>query len=135
MATVELTKDNFEEKVASTDIALVDFWAGWCGPCKQFAPVFEKAAERHGDIMFGKVDTEDQQDLAGAFQITSIPTLMAIRENVVLYAQPGALPEQALEELISKVREVDMDEVRQQIEESVAAEGAEGAEGGAGQQP
>lgn len=124
MATIELTKDNFEDQVAGGDIVLVDFWASWCGPCRQFAPIFEQAAERHEDITFGKVDTEAQQELAGAFQISSIPTLMAIRENVVLYSQAGALPAEALEELISKVREVDMDEVRQKIAEQEQGEGA-----------
>ncbi|MFE7856170.1 thioredoxin [Streptomyces sp. NPDC057403] len=112
MATVELTKDNFEETVTGSDIVLIDFWAAWCGPCRMFGPVYEKAAERHSDIVFGKVDTEAQPELAGAFQISSIPTLMAIRDRTVLYSQPGALPPQALEELIGKIRAVDMDDVR-----------------------
>ncbi|MFJ8114007.1 thioredoxin [Streptomyces sp. NPDC096132] len=112
MPTVELTKDNFEETVTGSDIVLIDFWAAWCGPCRMFGPVYEKAAERHPDIVFGKVDTEAQSELAGAFQISSIPTLMAVRDRTVLYAQPGALPPQALEELIGKIRTVDMEDVR-----------------------
>ncbi|MDN3027140.1 thioredoxin [Streptomyces sp. S.PB5] len=113
MSTVELTKDNFEETVTGSDILLIDFWAAWCGPCRMFGPVYEKASERHPDIVFGKVDTEAQPELAEAFQISSIPTLMAVRERTVLYAQPGALPPQALEELIGKIRAVDMEDVRQ----------------------
>jgi thioredoxin 1 len=112
MPTVELTKDNFEETVTGSDILLIDFWAAWCGPCRMFGPVYEKAAERHPDIVFGKVDTEAQPELAGAFQISSIPTLMAVRDRTVLYSQPGALPPQALEELIGRIRAVDMDDVR-----------------------
>ncbi|QUC59355.1 thioredoxin [Streptomyces sp. A2-16] len=112
MPTVELTKDNFEETVTGSDILLIDFWAAWCGPCRMFGPVYDKASERHPDIVFGKVDTEAQPELAGAFQISSIPTLMAVRDRTVLYSQPGALPPQALEELIAKIRAVDMDDVR-----------------------
>lgn len=112
MATVELTTENFDEVSTREGIVLVDFWAAWCGPCRMFAPVFERASEKHTDIVFGKVDTEDQVGLAQAFQINSIPTLMAIRDGVVLYAQPGALPDRSLEELIDAVRAVDMDEVR-----------------------
>ncbi|MEU4681595.1 thioredoxin [Streptomyces xinghaiensis] len=115
MPTIELTKDNFEETVTSAGIVLVDFWAAWCGPCRMFAPVFEKAAESHPDIVFGKVDTEAQPELAAEFQISSIPTLMAIRDRTVLYAQPGALPAPALEELIGKIRAVDMEDVRRQL--------------------
>ncbi|GAA2502610.1 thioredoxin [Streptomyces sp. NPDC059506] len=117
MATVELTKDNFDEVVTGGGIVLVDFWAAWCGPCRMFAPVFERVSERHEDVVFGKVDTEAQPELAGAFQISSIPTLMVVRDKVVLYSQPGALPEQALEELVTKARELDMDEVRRQLAE------------------
>jgi thioredoxin 1 len=111
MTTVALTSANFEETVGD-GIALVDFWASWCGPCVRFAPVYERVSEKHQDIVFAKVDTEAQQDLAAQFQISSIPTVMAVRDGVIVYAQPGALPEQALESLIEKVRELDMDEVR-----------------------
>ncbi|HEX5569457.1 MAG TPA: thioredoxin [Streptomyces sp.] len=117
MATVELTHENFDQTVTDSDIVLVDFWAAWCGPCRTFAPVYERVANKHGDIVFGKVDTEAQPELAGAFQISSIPTLMVIRDRVVLYAQPGALPEPALEELIAKARELDMDDVHRQLAE------------------
>ncbi|MHC3474823.1 thioredoxin family protein [Streptomyces sp. 7R007] len=123
MPTVELTKDNFEETVTGSDIVLIDFWAAWCGPCRRFAPVYEKASARHPDIVFGKVDTEAQPELAGAFRISSIPTLMAVRDRTVLYSQPGALPPQALEELITKIRTVDMQDVRRK-----AAAGSTGAD-------
>ena len=115
MATVELTAENFESTVSGGGLVLVDFWAEWCPPCRMFGPVFEKASEQHADAVFGKVDTEAQPELAGSFRISSIPTLMIIRDGVVLYAQPGALPEAALEELITKAQELDMDEVRASI--------------------
>ncbi|MEY9215025.1 thioredoxin [Thermobifida halotolerans] len=117
MATVELTKDNFNDTVTGSDIVLVDFWAGWCGPCRMFAPVYERVSQRHDGIVFGKVDTETQPELSAAFRISSIPTLMVIREGVVLHSQAGALPEQALEALIADARNLDMDEVRRGIEE------------------
>lgn len=115
MATTELTKDTFDEVVDGNDLVLIDFWAAWCGPCRSFAPVYDRVSAKHSDIVFAKVDTEAEPELAGAFQISSIPTLMIIRDKVVIYAQPGALPEQALEELIGKARAVDMDDVRSQL--------------------
>ena len=125
MATVELTQENFDEVVSSDGLVLVDFWAEWCGPCKMFGPVFEKSSEEHTDITFGKVDTEAQVELAQAFQISSIPTLMAVRDRVVLYSQPGALPAAALEDLIGQLRAVDMEEVRAQTAAHEAEHGTE----------
>ena len=115
MTTIELTAAGFQEAVSSNGITLVDFWADWCGPCKRFAPVFEAAAERHPEVTFGKVDTEAEQGLAAAANITSIPTLMAFRDGVLVYSEAGALPPQALEQLITAVEELDMDEVRAKL--------------------
>ena len=117
MATVVLTKDNFDEIVNGNDMILVDFWAPWCGPCKGFAPVFEAASEKHADIVFGKVNTDEEQELAASFNIRSIPTLMLFREKVILFAQAGALPGSALEQVIAKGRELDMAAVHKELAE------------------
>ena len=115
MATVELTKDNFEKMVSENSMVIVDFWAPWCGPCRGFAPVFEKASETHQDVVFAKVNTDEQQELAGTFDIRSIPTLMVFREKVILFQQPGALPGAALEQVITQAKAVDMAKVHAEV--------------------
>jgi thioredoxin 1 len=127
MATVELTAENFNSTVSGDGLILVDFWAQWCGPCRMFGPIFEKMSERHPDATFGKLDTEAEPEVAASFQISSIPTLMIIRDSVLLYSQPGALPEAALEQLISKAKELDMDEVKATLHAADAAKSTQTA--------
>ncbi|HET9653342.1 MAG TPA: thioredoxin [Usitatibacter sp.] len=120
MAIVELTKDNFEQVVTSNATVIIDYWAPWCGPCRGFAPVFEKVAEKNPDVVFAKVNTDEEQEIASHFQIRSIPTLMVFREQIIVFSQPGALPQGAFEQVVEKVKELDMDEVRRQLEEQQA---------------
>jgi thioredoxin 1 len=115
MAVVELTKDNFEQVVTSNPTVVVDYWAPWCGPCRGFAPVFEKVSEQHPDVVFAKVNTDEEQEIAAHFQIRSIPTLMVFRDQIIVFSQPGALPQGSFEQVVTKAKALDMDEVRKQI--------------------
>ena len=129
MATIDVTKDTFEDIIQKNETVLVDFWAEWCGPCRSFAPTFEAMSEKYPDVVFAKVDTEDQQELAGAFNIRSIPTLMVFRDQIILYSQPGALTANYLEDLITQVNELDMDEVRKELEAQNASDHEHSHEG------
>ncbi len=120
VATVEVTQENFNQVVSGNNMVIVDFWAPWCGPCRSFAPAYEAASEKHPDVVFAKVNTEEQQALAGYFQIRSIPTLMIFRDKIIIFAQPGALPASALDQVIEKAKALDMNEVRREIEEEQA---------------
>jgi thioredoxin len=126
MAVVELTKENFEQVVTSNATVIVDYWAPWCGPCRGFAPVFEKVAEKHPDVVFAKVNTDEEQEIAAHFQIRSIPTLMVFREQIIVFSQPGALPQGAFEQVVAKVKELDMEEVRRQVDAQQGGQQAAG---------
>jgi thioredoxin 1 len=123
VATVELTKENFEQVITGNDMVLVDFWAPWCGPCRSFAPVYEEVSEKYPDVVFAKVNTEEEQEIAGHFQIRSIPTLMIFREKIIIFSQPGALPGSALDQLVEQASNLDMDQVRKDIEKQATQAG------------
>jgi thioredoxin 1 len=125
MALENLTTENFNDKVSSSEIIILDFWAPWCGPCKQFGPIFEKVAQEYPDILFGKVNTEEEQAIAGHFQIQSIPTVIVLRDNIALFQQPGLIPEEGLHDIIKQVQALDMDEVRKEIEKQQQNGGGE----------
>ena len=125
MATVEITKDNFEEVVTKNSMVILDFWASWCGPCKAFAPAFEAASEKYPDVVFGKINTEEQQELAGHFQIRSIPNVMLFRDQTVLFSQPGAMPPAGIDSVIEQAKALDMDKVRAEIAEAEAKSGGD----------
>jgi len=127
MAVVELTKENFESTITSNATVIIDYWAPWCGPCRGFAPIYERVAEKHPDVVFAKVNTDEEQEIAAHFQIRSIPTLMVFRDQIIVFAQPGALPQGAFEQVVEKTKALDMDDVRRQIGEKQAASGEEGA--------
>jgi len=121
VATVALTEENFRDTIDNNGIVLVDFWASWCGPCKMFEPIFEEASDKYSDVVFGKVNTEEQQQLAAMFQVRSIPTLMIFRDQIVIFSQPGMLPAAALDEIVQKAKDLDMDQVREEIAKQQAA--------------
>ena len=127
MAVVELTKENFEQVITSNATVIVDYWAPWCGPCRGFAPVFEKVSESHPDVIFAKVNTDEEQEIAAHFQIRSIPTLMVFRDQIIVFSQPGALPQGAFEQVVSKAKELDMEEVRKQMSQQEGGQNAANA--------
>ncbi len=132
MAVVELTKDNFEQVVTSNPTVVVDYWAPWCGPCRGFAPIFERVAQANPDVVFAKVNTDEEQEIGSHFQIRSIPTLMVFREQIIVFSQPGALPQSALEQIVEKAKAIDMDELRKKIgEDNPEGQGQQGASPGA----
>ena len=122
MATVKITKENFNDIIDNNEIVIIDFWASWCGPCRTFAPIFEEASEKHSDVVFGKINTEEEQELSAYFKIRSIPNVTIFRQQIGLFSQPGALQPEALDSLLTQIKEADMDEIRQKIAENESAE-------------